>query len=125
MRCLPRSNGNLTTGPVSHWVTGHRWNTANNYLTLTFEVCCTSKLNSPILSIMKAKYLRCIIIGVCVLLFASCADEKTNLERWSVRGLEKAMNNPLFKDVTITSFLSRTSTPHKYEGIGIFPLWFY
>ena len=37
----------LSTGPVSHWVTGHRWNTANNYLTLTFEVCCTSKLNSP------------------------------------------------------------------------------
>ena len=22
--------------------TGHRWNTANNYLTLTFEGCCTS-----------------------------------------------------------------------------------
>ena len=34
MRCLPRSNGNLTTGPVSHWVTGHRWNIVNNYLTL-------------------------------------------------------------------------------------------
>ncbi len=47
MRCLQRSNGNLTTGPVSHWVTGHRWNNVNNYLTLTFEVCCTSKLNSP------------------------------------------------------------------------------
>ena len=37
----------VTSGTVSHWVTGHRWNTANNYLTLTFEVCCTSKLNSP------------------------------------------------------------------------------
>ena len=34
--------GNLTTGPVSHSVTGHRWNIVNNYLTLTFEVCCTS-----------------------------------------------------------------------------------
>ena len=28
--------------PVSHWVTGHCWNIVNNYLTLTFEVCCTS-----------------------------------------------------------------------------------
>jgi hypothetical protein len=28
--------------PVSHWVTGRRWNIANNYLTLTFEVYCTS-----------------------------------------------------------------------------------
>jgi len=37
----------VSTGPVSHWVTGHRWNIANNYLILTFEVCCTSKLNSP------------------------------------------------------------------------------
>ena len=37
----------ITTGLVSHWVTGHRWNIVNNYLTLTFEVCCTSKLNSP------------------------------------------------------------------------------
>ena len=32
----------VSTGPVSHWVTGHRWNIASNYLTLTFEVCCTS-----------------------------------------------------------------------------------
>ena len=47
MRCLPRSNENLTTGPVSHWVTGRRWNIANNYLALIFEVYCTSKLNSP------------------------------------------------------------------------------
>ena len=32
----------VSTGPVSHWVTGHRWNIVNNYLTLTFEECCTS-----------------------------------------------------------------------------------
>ena len=32
----------LTTGHVSHWVTGLRWNIVNNYLNLTFEVCCTS-----------------------------------------------------------------------------------
>ena len=32
----------LTTDLVSRWGTGLRWNIANNYLTLTFEVCCTS-----------------------------------------------------------------------------------
>ena len=42
-----RRFGNLTTGPVSHRAKGCHWNTVNNYLTLIFEVCCTSKLNSP------------------------------------------------------------------------------
>lgn len=39
---LLRLNGNLTTGPVSHSVTGRLWNIVNNYLILTIEVCCTS-----------------------------------------------------------------------------------
>ena len=30
----------------------HRWNIVNNYITLPFEVCCTSKLNSPFTRMM-------------------------------------------------------------------------
>lgn len=36
-----------TMGHVSLRVTGYRWNSVNNYLSLTFEACRTSKLNSP------------------------------------------------------------------------------
>ena len=35
---------------VSPWITGHRWNIANDYLTLTLEVCCTL-FNMPIYNI--------------------------------------------------------------------------
>ena len=61
MRCLPSSNGNLTTGPVSHSVTGHRWNIVNNYLTLTFEVCCISNYYSPIKNMKRLCLILCLI----------------------------------------------------------------
>ena len=34
MRFAGTATCEATTGPVSHWVTGHRWNIVNNYLTL-------------------------------------------------------------------------------------------
>ena len=43
----PFSGGNDVI-PMSFPVTRCRWNTVNNCISLTFEVCCTSELNSPV-----------------------------------------------------------------------------
>ncbi len=57
--------------PVSHSVTGRLWNTVNNYLTLTFEVCCTSNLNSRIPICMTESEL-----------YKSLGELTRNKERW-------------------------------------------